>query len=79
MPATTSDPSMSPDVVAAIDDIAIATTDAGLALCVIADTPEDAERWVARGARILLFNSTAIIGNAFRQSLREAKVPVAVS
>jgi 4-hydroxy-2-oxoheptanedioate aldolase len=62
-----------PVVAAAIENIAQATTAAGRALCVIADSAEDAERWVERGARIILFNSTSLIGGVFRSVLSRAK------
>jgi 2-keto-3-deoxy-L-rhamnonate aldolase RhmA len=62
-----------PVVAAAIDGLATAIVESGRALCVIVDSPEDTERWVERGARILLFNSTSLIGDAFRKVLRESK------
>jgi 4-hydroxy-2-oxoheptanedioate aldolase len=57
-----------PDVVAAIDQIAtnvIASNEC--ALCVLVDTPEQAAAWHDRGARIVLFNSTAILAQALRK------------
>lgn len=57
-----------PEVVAAVDRIAadvLASRDC--ALCVLADTPKDADSWRARGARIVLFNSTSIVANGLRE------------
>jgi 4-hydroxy-2-oxoheptanedioate aldolase len=57
-----------PDVIAAIDRIAsdvIGSSDC--ALCVLVDTPEQAADWRKRGARIVLFNSTAILANELRE------------
>ncbi len=59
-----------PDVIAAIDQIAanvIASTNC--ALCVLVDTTEQATRWQQRGARIILFNASAILAKELAEIL----------
>lgn len=56
-----------PTVVGAIDHIAAAVTASShCALCVLADSVEQALAWRKRGARIVLFNSTAILVDQLR-------------
>jgi 4-hydroxy-2-oxoheptanedioate aldolase len=56
-----------PTVVGAIDHIAAAVTASShCALCVLADSVEQAVAWRRRGARIVLFNSTAILADQLR-------------
>ncbi|QDG65217.1 2,4-dihydroxyhept-2-ene-1,7-dioic acid aldolase [Pseudarthrobacter sp. NIBRBAC000502772] len=63
-----------PAVAAAIDRIADnVTSSAGCALCVIADSTEDAAVWAQRGARIILFNSTKLLADAFRGAVSSAR------
>ena len=51
-----------PAVAGAIDEIAAdVTASSGCALCVLVDTVEQAAAWGARGARMVLFNSTTIL------------------
>jgi 4-hydroxy-2-oxoheptanedioate aldolase len=59
-----------PEVVAAIDHIAhkVVASD-GCALCVLVDTPEQAAEWSAQGARMVLFNSTAILSRELANTL----------
>jgi 4-hydroxy-2-oxoheptanedioate aldolase len=70
-----------PDVVAAIDQIAndvFASTDC--ALCILVDSPQQAEAWRNRGARILLFNSTSILANGLQGISRQLReVPKATN
>lgn len=57
-----------PTVAAAVDRIAadvIASPDC--VLCVLVDSVEQAAVWVDRGARIVLFNSTAVLANKLRE------------
>jgi 4-hydroxy-2-oxoheptanedioate aldolase len=57
-----------PTVVGAIDHIAAeVTASAHCALCVLADSVEQALSWQRRGARIVLFNSTAILADQLRK------------
>lgn len=58
------------EVAASVANIVEATSDAGLPLFVIADTDEDAERWTAAGAQVLLINLLTITARGLR-GLRE--------
>ena len=64
-----------PAVAAAIETIVTATRRAGRLLCVIADDPEDAQNWLDRGARVVLFNSTTLISAAFGAALAHRPAP----
>ena len=56
-----------PTVVGAIDHIAAeVTASAHCALCVLVDSVDQAAQWRRRGARIVLFNSTAILADQLR-------------
>jgi 4-hydroxy-2-oxoheptanedioate aldolase len=66
-----------PVVAAAIDRIADnVTSSADCALCVIADSTEEAAAWVQRGARIILLNSTKLLADAFRGAVGSAREAV---
>lgn len=57
-----------PTVVGAIDQIAAqVTASSRCALCVLVESVEQAASWRQRGARIVLFNSTAILANQLRK------------
>ncbi|BDZ49334.1 5-keto-4-deoxy-D-glucarate aldolase [Frondihabitans sucicola] len=63
-----------PEVASAIDTIAVNVAASGnAALCVIADDAEDAARWVERGARIILFNSTSVLSAALGGTVTNAR------
>jgi 4-hydroxy-2-oxoheptanedioate aldolase len=69
-----------PAVAAAIDHIAAeVTASSHCALCVLVDSVEEAAAWRQRGARIILFSSTAILAGQFRKvtGLLSADVTVA--
>lgn len=55
-----------PEVIAAVDRIAGDVAAADCALCVLVDTVEHAARWRARGAGMLLFNSTTLLSRELR-------------
>jgi 4-hydroxy-2-oxoheptanedioate aldolase len=57
-----------PTVAGAIDHIAAeVTASAHCALCVLVDSADEAAAWRQRGARIVLFSSTAILARQLRQ------------
>lgn len=71
-----------PAVVAAIDQIATAVVASpDCALCVLVDSPQEAADWHARGAKIMLFNSSAIHSRELRAittAVRSIGTPVRV-
>jgi 4-hydroxy-2-oxoheptanedioate aldolase len=57
-----------PEVLTAIDQIAAnVITAPDCTLCVLVDTPEQAADWSDRGARMVLFNTTAILAQELRK------------
>lgn len=63
-----------PEVVAAVDRIAAdVLASPECALCVLVDNPGEAEDWLARGARIVLFNSTSILANGLREIIENTR------
>jgi 4-hydroxy-2-oxoheptanedioate aldolase len=69
-----------PTVAGAIDHIAAeVTASSHCALCVLVDSAEQAAAWRQRGARIVLFSSTAILAGQFRKVTGLAGADVAVT
>lgn len=62
-----------PEVVAAIDRVVKGVVGAGAALCVLAGTEEEARSWEARGARMVLFSATALLGGRLKQVVSELR------
>ncbi|MDQ6752947.1 MAG: aldolase/citrate lyase family protein [Actinomycetota bacterium] len=60
-----------PFVAAAVDAIIQAAQDANMPLMVIADTAEDGEKWIDRGAQVLLVNLLSILARGLR-TLKDA-------
>lgn len=56
-----------PKVIAAIDQVARTVVEVdGVALCVLAGSEREARVWEERGARLVLFSATALMGERFR-------------
>jgi 4-hydroxy-2-oxoheptanedioate aldolase len=63
-----------PDVAAAIDRVVEGVVGAGgAALCVLAGSEEEARSWEAKGARMVLFSASALLGGRLKQVLSELK------
>lgn len=64
-----------PKVAAAIDRVAEAVVGSGAALCVIANSEEEARSWEQRGARIVLYPAFALLGTRLKEVLSAPRTP----
>jgi 4-hydroxy-2-oxoheptanedioate aldolase len=58
-----------PKVAAAVDRVVEAVVGSGTALCVIANSEEEARYWEERGARIVLYPAFALLGARLKEVL----------